>query len=792
MTAPPVTPPAPEVPQVARRRSAVGALGPGRLVPSLAAMGTVVAAGVAFGRVFGFGVLPGSLALATLLGVVAGLGARLLLLAGDPAPGPEPTGSEATPEEPGPAWLAGQPAPGAPTMAGSRALRQLAAAIVVVAGAVLATVVVDAVVASPTGAGQGVSGLVGGWSRILTTSVPVPPTPDRLPVMAGVVALGVAVAALLASRPHPTIAALLPAGAVLLIALALGVGGPGSVVAVSAAPAVLAGAYLLIVSRPAENGVAWVPPSRSLAALVTGAVVVVVALTVGSSWPLATARPPADLRAHLTPPVELGQAANPLDLLPRLQAEAGTTVFTARVDASWLANPTDWRLVSLDAYDGTGWTTDARATRAGDVLTVPAGEDPTGLGPASTQRVQVAQLTGPWVPTTGVPTAVRPADLAYDPATSILVAGGDLDGRTFSLTSRIPSPTRAQLDSASITVSSANAQLTRVPSCVPAQLAQLAQRATAGLARPDQEAAALEQALADRSGFAVDPAATPGSSCGRLQQFLTAKQGTAEQFATAFVLMARSLGLPARLAVGFSPGSIDDGTSTATVRGSDATVWPEVGFARLGWVPFDPVPSATTGPQSGAAGTTTTTTDHAQQGLNQVRGTVAGTPNPTAPPASRVPVGRRPPASAWSPWYLVPIGAVAAAAGLLLTRVVLRRRRRARRRDPGRPPGERIQGAWAEVLDALAPFDPSVAALTPTEITAEAGRAAPEAEPPVRDLGGLVDLSVYAGRGSEDEAETAWRMSDTAVAALRRAVPLGRRMRDLATGGPRRERAGRP
>ena len=64
----------------------------------------------------------------------------------------------------------------------------------------------DAVSATPGPGGlggaisKGVGGLFGGWSKILTTSVPVPPTADRLPVLAGVVALGVALA-LLAGSP---------------------------------------------------------------------------------------------------------------------------------------------------------------------------------------------------------------------------------------------------------------------------------------------------------------------------------------------------------------------------------------------------------------------------------------------------------------------------------------------------------------------------------------------------------------------------------------------------------------
>ncbi|MDQ2723903.1 MAG: DUF3488 and transglutaminase-like domain-containing protein [Actinomycetota bacterium] len=784
-------------------RNTLTTLGSGRLVPAVAAVGAVIAAGVAFGRVFGFTTMPAPLIISVIIGGLGGLVGRLLLVgtgAGSGSAGLDggpDRRHELQPLEPGPAWLVDGPqAAGPSSVLPARFSRLVAAAASVVVATLLAPVVSDAVSANPGpgglgGAiGKGVGGLFGGWSKILTTSVPVPPTADRLPVLAGVVALAVAVALLAGSRRHPGLAALIPAGAVLLVALALGVHGPGSAISVSAAPVILAGAYLLVVSRPADVGVAWVPPARSAAALVTGGVVVVVALAIGTSWPLAASRAPVDLRSSLSPPVDLGSTPNPLDLLPQRTAHPDTVMFSAQVDQAWLSSPTDWRLVSLNVFDGSGWTTDARATRAGTVLDVPPGVDASRLGPPSTDRLSVSGLTGPWVPTTGLPTGVQPADLAYDPATSILIASPSAQGRTFTVTSRLPAPSRQALDTAGVTVSNANAALPQIPACFPAGLTQLATQATSGIGRPDQQAVAVEQALGgDRSGFSTDPAATPGSSCGRLKQFATTKQGTAEQFATAYVLMARSVGLPARLAVGFLPGAVEAAAGRTTVHGSDATVWPEVDLAGIGWVALNPLPAASSNGSAAGASAPSTTVSKNNTGLNQVRNTVANSPGSTAPSGQHGPGKRHGGAGhssgAW--WVLaIPIVIVTALGGLVGARLLIRRRRRSRRRDPALAPAQRITGAWAEVLDALAPFDPAVSALTPTEVTVEARKAAGDAEAPVRSLGSLVDLSVYAGRGDDSSATAAWEMSDTAVIALRQAVPAGLRIRYLATGGPRR------
>jgi Transglutaminase-like superfamily len=83
--------------------------------------------------------------------------------------------------------------------------------------------------------------------------------------------------------------------------------------------------------------------------------------------------------------------------------------------------------------------------------------------------------------------------------------------------------------------------------------------------------------------------------------------GYCEQFATAETLMLRSLGIPARLATGYSTGSYDPVLDQAVVREHDAHAWVEVYFGQYGWVPVDPSPgfsalAATQFPNHWAAG----------------------------------------------------------------------------------------------------------------------------------------------------------------------------------------------
>ncbi len=715
-----------------------------RYIPAIPAALTVAAAGGAFQRVFGWGQVVGPVMVAVLLGAVAGVAGRQALV-----------------RRLSPGW---------------------AVVAVPVVAATLVSVVVTAIgFATPAPAGlgaaiaRGVGSLFGGWSRILTTSVPVPASSDRLPVI-GLLTPATAWAVLAATRRRPGLDALLPAGLVLLAGLLLGVHGPGSVAAVAGPPLALAAVYLLLIARPAGEGVVWVPPGRIVAATSTAAVVLAVSLAAGTHLPLATLRQPVDLRTALSPPLSLGDTANPLDQLGAWQRESGTVMFTAAVDPTWLRAPTNWRLVSLDRYDGTGWSTQASAIRAGPVLPLPPGVSSRFLGPEVHTTVQIRALPAPWVPTAGVPTAVSPADLAFDPASSDLIRSGN----TFALTGRLTEPSRAQLDAAGVASGAAAVALTALPACFPAALRSLAAGATAGLERPDQQAVAVEQALAARSGFRLDTSAPPGSSCARLAALASTRSGTAEQYGTAFALMVRSVGLPTRLAVGFRPGVIDAAHGQTVVRGSDATVWPEVELGRLGWVAFDPVPSSSTR-GAGPGGRVTTTGPAAQQGLNQVRQTLTVPPTST-PPASPPAAAPPGPAGGGIEWVWI-LGLALAGAAILggAGRTLARRRRRAIRRRAA-DPGERVLGAWSELLESLKPFRVGISSLTPSEVSAIAADLAPPAGEPSRQLAQLVDETVYAGVVNDGSATQAWAASDQAVGALARATPAGRRVRHLLLG----------
>jgi hypothetical protein len=100
--------------------------------------------------------------------------------------------------------------------------------------------------------------------------------------------------------------------------------------------------------------------------------------------------------------------------------------------------------------------------------------------------------------------------------------------------------------------------------------------------------------------YSIDP---PGGLSDPLESFLfKTRIGYCQQFAGAMALLLRMGGVPARVSVGFTPGTYSSATHSWVVSDKDAHSWVEVWFPGFGWVRFDPTP-----PASGTAGSTTST-----------------------------------------------------------------------------------------------------------------------------------------------------------------------------------------
>jgi transglutaminase-like putative cysteine protease len=307
-----------------------------------------------------------------------------------------------------------------------------------------------------------------------------------------------------------------------------------------------------------------------------------------------------------------------------------------------------------------------------------------------------------------------------------------------------------------------------------------------GAARARAQLVAIETRF--REQFSVDPAFGPGVSVRDLCHALDVgperiertdgRLGAArsEQFATAMALMARSLGIPSRLVVGYVAPLSGEGR-TREVTSADARAWVQAYLTGQGWVTFDPTPSA--------AGTASDQRPKISPRRPTPPPLVSTTlpsgelPTTTIAPTVDDPAGTEQVAAGGGAWSL-PKRAGATSALLLVVLVgpaafvirlkALRRTRRRAAPDPN----ARVVGAWQEAVDRF--IDERVE-IRPSQTAREVGETAFSAmervdiEPLVRRLGDLSSEARYSKVVvDEDRVDTAW----TLLADLEAAIDDGR------------------
>jgi transglutaminase-like putative cysteine protease len=276
-----------------------------------------------------------------------------------------------------------------------------------------------------------------------------------------------------------------------------------------------------------------------------------------------------------------------------LHRDSNEVLITYRTQA---ASPGYLRLTALDAFNGDAFS--AGQLRAGSSRPVDGISPLTTGGGHSDRRTQlhVGPLLEHWAPVPLRPTVADiPGNWMYEPATqTVWSAQSTTRGLTYDVRSDSRVPTASQLGAVSYD------QLSPRPAGVPATDVGVPQAVSSrvyGLAAQLERSTPYRTALAIQAHFLSGPFTydldVPASdSAGALDAFLFRTHlGFCQQYAAAMTLLARIDGIPARVAVGFTPGSKGhDGYWTVT--GGDAHAWPELYFPGVGWVPFEPTPRA--------------------------------------------------------------------------------------------------------------------------------------------------------------------------------------------------------
>jgi transglutaminase-like putative cysteine protease len=566
---------------------------------------------------------------------------------------------------------------------------------------------VDATGGSPTAITGAFRDLVlDGVDAVRTTTAPVPSTPQLLALLAVLlflcallletlaVGLGLAgfsglVLLMMAAVPQ----GIRPSGSMLgLLALA----GAGWLVLLAADHTVRM--RLLRTSAPPSTPTAWAGRSLGAAGLaVTALAASGLALTLVA--PAATGSP--WLRDWWNSTTGLGTAASStLDPFVSVRSQLGARSSTEQLTyRSSDGQPSYLSMVTLESFDGTTWTPYPPAPGASVEQSAP-GTRP-GAEPSRTLAVQVEELDNSYlpVPEGTLSLSVEPGgSWSWDVRTGDAVSlGAPASGLRYQAVATSSAATPDQLSTASTVSPQASTTTRALPPGLPVEVGDLAAQVTAEAGSGYQAAVALQRWFTADGGFRYSLNVPDPGGRDALLAFLTDRVGFCQQYATAMAVMARTLGIPARVVVGFTGGTaVGDGTYLVT--GADAHAWPELWFDGQGWVRFEPTPAAASAaveppaysapePSAAALDPQDPPTAEAPQ-VEQTPGAVPSTD--TAPAAGRV---------------LGLAAGISLAAGLLvlpiLARRLLRRRRLRRVRD-----GD-VAAAWQEV--AASALDAGVA-----------------------------------------------------------------------------------
>ncbi len=296
-------------------------------------------------------------------------------------------------------------------------------------------------------------------------------------------------------------------------------------------------------------------------------------------------------------------SVNPfISIQSSLTQERPTELF--RVEADRAAY---WRLLGLDAFDGTDWSTGAPDATPGRPISGFAPSLPGGLerglrdGEPLHQRFTILGLRSPWIPVAYRPTelALAVPELRYDERLGTLsIPNGLEEDMTYSVESVAAFPTPEDLDAVAdvserpelMPSEDVYTRATQLPVTFPSEVGTLATRIADGEPNAYRKMIAIQDYL--RDGFGYDQDVQIPAGADPILYFLNvSRRGFCQQFAGTMAAMARSLGYPARVAVGFLPGSREAADGPLTVTTKDAHAWPEVWFPRYGWIAFEPTPT---------------------------------------------------------------------------------------------------------------------------------------------------------------------------------------------------------
>lgn len=629
-------------------------------------------------------------------------------------------------------------------------------------------------------------GVVTSWKQLLTTVAPVAGA-DGFFIVPFLLLLVVAVvtASLALRLPHPAWA-LIPAGALLALVIALGTPQPAVPVIQGTVFALTSITWLALrqiwAPQNAAVSVGEVDPTRAnhmrMRRLLSGAVVLAVAAGVGAATSGFTA--PTEvrhvLRDTIIPPFNIHDYPSALQSYRgHVRDDKDSALFTVR----GLPAGGRIRLAAMDEFDGQVINVVDGGPGSSSAFTpIRSNMSADAEGTPVTLQFDIDEYSDVWVPQAGlVSEFVFSGDDAdalrrntyYSVGSATAVATPGLSkGDSYTVQTTLPG------DYSDEQLADAEFGSVRLPKSenVPEELTSLAAEVVSEAKTPVEQVQALAAFLSEDGffshGLEGEVISRSGHTSERISTLIGGDQmiGDDEQYAVAMDLLAGELGIPARVVMGFYPDEEQENADTFTATGDNIHAWVEVNFDGFGWVPFDPTPPEDQVPN-----------DQNTKPRSEPKPQVLQPPPPPQEPVDLPPTLPDDRESEDESLNILGIlGAILAIGGISLGIIALlaspfiiigawkASRRRARR--TAERTADRIAGGWDELTDRAVDYG---ARLTPGATRGEEAEvvAGSLAVPTVTMLAGRADAEVFGPSDpSAEEVDAFWQEVDGIVVGL--------------------------
>ncbi|WP_248241969.1 transglutaminase family protein [Microbacterium kunmingense] len=330
----------------------------------------------------------------------------------------------------------------------------------------------------------------------------------------------------------------------------------------------------------------------SATAVGIGAIAVVVALVATPLLPQPVIRPAT---GNLGPGPGIDAT---LQLGDDLRRPREVEVLQMRSDAP---TPPYLRATTLTEFTGAVWEPDSGRSYpldSAEALTALPVDPEIQVAEYST-TVEIRNLNSTWLPVSYPATSIEGLDGvwgAFPYNRTVEARQGGTQGQDYEVISRVPRPTLEQIRARSAGGEGVRADTLGLPVDLPPIVGELAAEVTAGAAS-DYDALLALQSWFRGADFRYSLEAPveegfDGSGAEAVARFLEVREGYCVHYASAFALMARTLGMPSRIVVGYLPGTSTgdavDFQTVYSVMSGQLHAWPEIYFEGVGWIPFEP------------------------------------------------------------------------------------------------------------------------------------------------------------------------------------------------------------